>query len=112
MRDTATDWVMVIVLTGDFDWLECERLGELVAGLSLEGVAAVEIDMSGVTFLGGRGVRALLDGARSVASRGASFRVAAASEPCRRVFDLTGTEWLLSEPGGPAQGPPTAIGSV
>jgi anti-anti-sigma factor len=95
----------LIVLTGDLDILESEMLDELAVSLFSQLTATVDIDMTGVTFLGSRALAAVLNLRTEVARHsGAEMRISKFNEQVRRIFELTGVLDMLAL--GPALAEP------
>jgi len=71
---------------------ECDvaNVAEFEAWLSTFGAAAIEVDLSGVTFFGATALRALLAAAR----RNPNLRIVKPSAIVRRVLELTGSTGL------------------
>src|SRR5690348_3357259 len=68
-------------------------LNEAVA---TEGVTAVEVDLSGVSFLDSSGIAMLLHGRRSADEHSVAYRVTGARGIAREVLELTGVWAHLS----------------
>ena len=75
-------------LFGECDYANAETID---AWLATFGRAAIDIDLSGVTFLDAAALRALL----SAVSRNPNMRIVAPSRVVERVLDLTGTRNIL-----------------
>jgi anti-sigma B factor antagonist len=91
----------VVTLSGDVD-VEAESL--LVDVLTVEaerpGVAAIHVDLSGVTFLASCGINALLRGYHAATVSGRRFNLVAVHNPALRVLELTGLMPLLARDEG------------
>lgn len=83
-----------VVARGDLDAGSAGALAEQL-DRAATGAADVALDLGEVRFIDSSGLRSLIEVARRSEAEGFAFRVVAASEPVRRVFDLTGTSFLL-----------------
>jgi anti-anti-sigma factor len=80
-----------VVLSGDFDISEGNRLIELSTQLFTELTATVEVDMSQVTFFGSSAIAGLLQLRNEVDRHsGAELRISRCSDRVRRVLELSG----------------------
>ncbi|RLS78020.1 MAG: anti-sigma factor antagonist [Planctomycetota bacterium] len=73
------------------------------------GFHAITLDLDGVTFLSSAGIRVLFEAQRAVKAAGGSCFIGTASEPVRKVLDLTRLTPILMASAQAAQaGPHTA----
>jgi len=86
---TQSDGVTVAVLTGEIDLASCTRLGQQLTEIVATG-DRVELDMSNVAFMDSTGLRVLVAAKEDSRRRGGSLVVTAASEPVRRLLEITG----------------------
>jgi anti-sigma B factor antagonist len=80
---------VALVVTGRLD-AECAgELGHAVAEELRRGSHAIDLDLTGVSFLSSAGIRVLFEIHRGAKSGGGTCLIAAASEPVRKILDLT-----------------------
>jgi anti-anti-sigma factor len=84
--------ITLLVCEGELDIAATEQIADC-AEKALECGAPIEIDLEAVSFLDSMGLRSLL--ALFNRSTGERPRIIAASEPVRRVMELTGTSALF-----------------
>jgi anti-sigma B factor antagonist len=85
-----------LVLTGELDSISATDLHEqLRADLTAGEPAAVELDLSAVTFLDAAGVRCLIGCLHDVERAGSTFAIAGASEAVRQVLRISGLIGIL-----------------
>jgi anti-anti-sigma factor len=83
-------------LAGVLCTLTVLRVRDLIAEVAEASPAPVAIDMSGVTFIDGRGLSLLLTTQERLAVRGLGCELVNPSPVVRRLFDVVGLENLLS----------------
>jgi anti-anti-sigma factor len=88
------DDLAVVTVAGEVDLESCTELGVVLAGL--QGAGAVDVDLSGVTYLDSTGLRSLLAARDAAAERGGRLRVSAASNIVARLIEITGTTDILA----------------
>lgn len=87
-RQDLGDTVALVVM-GRLD-AECAgELGHAVAEELRRGSHAIELDLTGVSFLSSAGIRVLFEIHRGAKAGGGACLIAAASEPVRKILDLT-----------------------
>jgi anti-anti-sigma factor len=102
----ARDDGLTLVVAGR---LEAETGGELARLVDEElrrGLNAIALDLAGVTFLSSAGIRVLFETHRAAQATGGTCLIHAASEPVRKVLELTRLAPLLM--AGAAAAPPRA----
>lgn len=114
VRDERDDRV-VLAVGGRLDAESASDLGLAVAEELQRGIHAVELDFTGISFLSSAGIRILFENQRAAKQAGGSCLIVKASEPVRKVLDLTRLTPILmavASPSGPhARGSePTATG--
>jgi anti-anti-sigma factor len=99
VRGRLDDGKASFTLDGDVDLTSCQAVRDAVCEALDSGARAVELDLSGVTFLDSSGLNGLLNTARDVHRRGATLSCNAphGGEP-RVVIDLAGVAKLLNVP--------------
>jgi anti-anti-sigma factor len=81
--------------------LDAECAGELqhaVAAELRQGFPAVTLDLAAVPFLSSAGIRVLFDIQRATRAAGGDCRITVASEPVRKVLELTRLDRILMQP--------------
>jgi anti-anti-sigma factor len=99
-----------VAVTGELDLSNAPVLYESAQwALSVEGVTAVEIDLSELVFLDAVGISSLVATAREVRDSGRTLRVTGATGMVAEVLRLTGVEleWAPPVDAGPGQRPPS-----
>jgi anti-anti-sigma factor len=80
-----------LLLRGELDLATAAGLESTVLGLFVEGVSAVELDLSRLTFMDSTGLRAVLRAQELCAEHGCDFLVIPGSGQVLRLLELTGT---------------------
>lgn len=78
--------------------LDAESAGELRHAVAAEirrGVPAITLDLTNVTFLSSAGIRVLFETQRDARSAGGDCLITTASEPVRKVLELTRLDRIL-----------------
>lgn len=97
-RHDGADRVVELVIVGELCFVAVERIRPSVDALlrSFDGrLPILSLDLSGVGFIDGRGVRFLDELHRTVQEQGAEVWISAASRPVRRLLELVGPSELL-----------------
>ena len=84
-------------LTGELDQRVARRLLVQLERYIEKGVRVIRVDLRGVSFLNGAGVKALLCCMRSLRALGGRMLLTRPSQPVRRVFCALGLESFLVE---------------
>ena len=84
-----------LVLSGELDLAAAAGLETTVLDLCGEGVSAIELDLSQLTFMDSIGLRAVLRAQELCAERGYDFLVIPGNGQVRRLLELTGTTNVL-----------------
>jgi anti-anti-sigma factor len=91
LRTQRRDTSLEIVAAGELDMTGAFKLESGVDPLlDDESVDSVQLDLSDVAFVDSAGLGALLALRERAHDRGIALEIAAASEPVRRLLDLTG----------------------
>lgn len=90
------DEATTLDLAGVLCTLTVQRVRDLIAEVAEVSPAPVAIDMSGVTFIDGRGLSLMLTTQERLAARGLGCEIVNPSPVVRRLFDVVGLESLLS----------------
>jgi anti-sigma B factor antagonist len=98
VTDRRVDDALVITATGEVDIATGPKLqAALTSGIHTADVARVVLDLSAVTFLGSRGLVALVDAAADAGRLGKRFRIAVGNQhPVYRVLEVTGLDKELA----------------
>jgi anti-anti-sigma factor len=98
VRIEAEPGRVTVVAVGEVDVATADDLLAAVCGVVDAKPAEVAIDLSGVTFFGSDGVRALVTGRQYAAEAGGgevALVVVRPSEPVRRVLEVTALDTVL-----------------
>ena len=96
----VVDGVVLVRVRGELDGAAAPQLVTAVKEAIGGGCGAVHLDLSGLAFLDSAGLSALLGMHRDWSDHDTTIVVVKASEPVRRLFDLTGVMRLLTGPDG------------
>jgi anti-anti-sigma factor len=88
--------VTTLDLAGVLCTLTVQRVRDLITEVAEVSPAPVAIDMSGVTFIDGRGLSLMLTTQERLAARGLGCAIVNPSPVVRRLFDVVGLQNLLS----------------
>jgi anti-anti-sigma factor len=98
-----------LVATGRIDAETAADLAAAVAEELRRGRHDIRLDLQGVAFLSSAGIRGLFEAQRAARTAGATCFVSRASDPVRRVLDLTRlTPLLMGEAGSAGRSPGAA----
>lgn len=86
--------VRVVALYGQLDLANAERVRESLVGVAGD---AVVVDLSGLRFLDSSGIAAILAARREIVDAGHGFELRGATGIVRRVLEVTGLTFLLSD---------------
>lgn len=94
VTDRRVNAAVVVTAAGEVDIASAPRLHEaLLAAVRRPDTSLVVLDASGLTFLGSRGLAALLRALEETARRGTTFRmVISPRSPVYRVLEVTGVD--------------------
>jgi anti-sigma B factor antagonist len=98
VTDRRVGGALVITATGEVDIATGPKLqAALTSGIHTADVARVVLDLSAVTFLGSRGLVALVDAAAEAGRLDKRFRIAVGNQhPVYRVLEVTGLDKELA----------------
>jgi len=88
-----------LVVVGEVDCLSAAALASTLVSLLRSDARSVEVDLSGVTFMGCAGLTVLVEARSAATERGIALRVIAASQPAERVIGLGRLKPVLMGPG-------------
>jgi anti-anti-sigma factor len=105
MEFTLGAGICVVTLVGEIDLASKEVFDEVVAQLTANPDAPVELDLAGVTFIDSSGLHSILGIRTLCATQQRAFSVSRASTQVRHVLEMTGVlDQLRAESEG-ADGP-------
>jgi anti-sigma B factor antagonist len=84
-----------IALSGELDVSTIPILEEHLVSVEADGVTAIVVDLVELTFIESLGVRALVAARERAFANGRQLVLFGAKANVRRVFELTGTDFLL-----------------
>jgi anti-sigma B factor antagonist len=90
-----TETSCLLTLSGEIDIVSSPQLISAARDALRDGVSAVSINLSGVTFIDSTGLAALINIQRSVERARGRLAVVCPDGPVRRLFAISGTEYLL-----------------
>lgn len=93
------DGVCRVSVRGELDLATGPELGRRLGELGTTQSAPIEVDLAEVSFIDARGLRVLIEAHdRSNGPGRTGLSLVRPSRATRRVFELTGTTWLLDPP--------------
>jgi anti-sigma B factor antagonist len=98
-RIDSQDGIVNIALSGDLDMATVPVLEGHLAQVEDDGVSTITLDLRGLTFLGSSALHAFLAARDRAAANGQRLVLVGATSVARRLFGLTGTEFLLNDQG-------------
>jgi anti-sigma B factor antagonist len=93
LRGEARNGTAALAVAGELDLATVPALKDALA--QLEGTPALELDLSGVSFMDSSGLRALLTARRDAQAAGRRLRLVAVPPAVSRVLELTRTAALF-----------------
>jgi anti-sigma B factor antagonist len=96
-RTQSRNGVASIALSGELDVATAPVLAARLALFEGDGVAAIMLDLRELTFLDCSGLRILLAAHDRANTNGHRLILVGVGQPARRLFELTGSEFLLNE---------------
>jgi anti-anti-sigma factor len=100
VRSRLRNGVARVVVQGELDLGAVPALDAHLTLLEQDGVKAIILDLRDLSFMDSTGLMALLAASRRAANDGHRLAIVSAPDPVRRVFEITGTEWILNQPEG------------
>lgn len=94
-RIDSLNGVGTIALSGEFDIATVPVLEQHFARLEGDGVTAIMLDLRELTFLDCSALHTILAARDRASANGHRLTLDGASSPARRLFELTGTQFLL-----------------
>ena len=96
-RSQEKDGVVTIALSGELDMATAPMLSDNLAPFEGNGVSTIILDLQDLTFIDSTGMHVFLEARRRAMSNGHRLLLSGAGPAARRLFDLTGTQFLLGE---------------
>ena len=93
----ARDGVAKIALSGELDLATVPLLGEHLERFESDGVTAIVLDLRNLTFMDSTGLVACLRARDRAVERGHRFMIVQPGPAPQRIFEITGTEFLLDD---------------
>lgn len=93
---TTADGVLVLTLEGEFDLAAAPAMRQHLDGACADGVRAVVLDLTEVTFVDSSALRELLRADAALRAQGAQLVLAAVPAGVARLFELTRTTGTLT----------------
>jgi anti-sigma B factor antagonist len=90
------DGSVALVLVGELDGYSSPAVTETITALAGEGVARVEVDLAGVSFVDSSGLAALIGATKRLRAAGGDLVIHRPQLPTRRVFEMTGLHNLFT----------------
>jgi anti-anti-sigma factor len=100
IRGEHLDGVVRIVLAGEIDIATVAQLEEGIAAAEPRATRSLIVDVGSLGFMGSVGLQSLIRAHKRATSGGRNLIVVNADENIRKLFVLTGTAFLLQDPGG------------
>lgn len=96
-RVEERDGVAVMALSGELDLATAPILRENLARLEESGPVTIKVDLREVTFIDSSGLKEFLEARSRAKDNGHRLLFSGASPAAQRLFELTGTRFLLDE---------------
>jgi anti-sigma B factor antagonist len=87
-----------IALTGELDMSTVPELEHHLGACQADGATAIVVDLRDLGFVDSSGLHAFLRARTDAQANGHRLHFVGASRAAQRVFELTGTEFLIEEP--------------
>jgi len=84
-----------LVACGELDATTAPRLRAALDDLAAAATGDVQLDLGGLTFIDSSGLQSITTARRDLQADGRALRIADASKPVRRIFEVTGLRSLL-----------------
>lgn len=96
-RVEGRDGLAIMALSGDLDMATAPILRENLARVEDGGAVTIMLDLSEVTFIDSSGLKEFLEARSRARDNGHRLLMSGASPAAQRLFELTGTRFLLDE---------------
>jgi len=97
VKADSRNGVASIALRGELQMASVPDLEGHLAPFESNGVSAIMLDLRELTFIDSTGLRALLEARNRAESKGQRLILVGTRPSARRLFELTGTEFLLGD---------------
>ena len=95
-NEGSSGGVVRLAVAGEIDAVTAPLLAARLAEVSVEGVAEVVLDFSGLEFIDSSGLSVLVVAHRRLRNAGAALVIEAPPSTARRVFAIAGLDRLLT----------------
>jgi anti-sigma B factor antagonist len=95
-RSMVRDGLGLLTLTGEVDLYTAPRFKDDLVALIESDVAAVVIDLSGVTFIDSTALGVIISGVKRLHEHDGRLAIVAGSRPVVRILDITGLNKVLT----------------
>lgn len=96
-RVESRNGVAHVVMAGELDMTTVPALVEQLAHVEQDGVASIMLDLRDLVFVDSSGLHAFLQARDRAKTNGHRLILVGAGPFVRRLFEITGTEFLLDE---------------
>ena len=97
-RTESRNGVARISLSGELDLATAPLLDDQIALAEVPGITGIMLDLRNLTFIDGSGLRSFLSARDRANANGHRLVLVGANAPAHRLFQLTGTQFLLDAP--------------
>jgi anti-sigma B factor antagonist len=97
IRVEEHDGAAVMALSGELDMATAPIFRENLAEVEDSGAVTIMLDLREVTFISSSGMKEFVEARGRAQDNGHRLLMSGASPAARRLFDLTGTQFLLHE---------------
>ena len=94
----SNNGVVRVALSGELDLASAPILEEALDAVVSDGFAGVMVDLRELTFIDSSGLHALLRARTGADTSGKGLILVGAPDAAQRLFELTGTQFLLADP--------------
>jgi anti-sigma B factor antagonist len=98
-RVEGRDGVAVMAFSGELDVATAPILRENLARVEARGATTIMLDLREVTFIDSSGLKEFLEARSRAKDNGHRLLMSGASPAAQRLFELTGTQFLIDEQG-------------
>ena len=95
VRTDSRNGVASVAMKGELDMATFPQLEECLTPFEQNGVSAIILDLRDLTFIDLSGLRALVQARERARTTRHRVILVGADASARRLFGITGTEWLL-----------------
>lgn len=86
-----------VALSGELDMSTAAILSKSLAPIEADGVTSIMLDIRDLGFIDSSGLRVLLQASERAETNGHRLLVVGATRAARRLFEITGTQFLIRE---------------